>query len=149
MVEGIFHVGVTVTNLERSIQFYEQMLGMELSISPGPTPPMSGEEFSNKIGVPGSELRLAVLKAGSDELELMEFLAPHPASTEPMMRNVIGAAHVAFKVSGLDAQVEAMKKKGVQFLGDVHTETEGSTAGWRWVFFRDPDGIIVELSGKD
>jgi catechol 2,3-dioxygenase-like lactoylglutathione lyase family enzyme len=144
MIDGIFHVGITVKDLEKSIAFYRDALGMELTI--GPSEEMSGESFSELIGVPNSRIRLAVLRAGGNDVELMQFLSPLPDTDEPLPRNGIGAAHVALKVADIGSAVARLKSLGVEFLGDVTTETEGVTAGWQWVFFRDPDGILVELS---
>lgn len=144
MIDSIFHVGITVKNLEKSIDFYRDVLGMELII--GPSDEMGGEQFSKKIGIPNARIRLAVMKAGSNDVELMQFLSPLPETDEPLPRYGIGAAHMALKVADMDAAVARLKSLGVEFVGDVTTETEGVTAGWQWVFFRDPDGIDVELS---
>lgn len=144
MIEGIFHVGITVKDLEKSIAFYRDVLGMELFI--GPSDEMSGEEFSERVGVPDSRIRIAVLRAGDSDIELMQFLSPLPESDQPLPRNGVGAAHVALRVRDMDAAVNSLKAQGIDFLGDVTTETEGVTKGWRWVFFRDLDGIPVELS---
>jgi len=144
MIEGIFHVGITVSNLDRSIEFYRDVLDMELYI--GPSAVMSGEEFSRRVGAPDSRIRIAVMRAGKGDIELMEFLSPARHSNIPVDRTQIGAAHVALHVSDIDATVQRLKSNGVNFLGDVTTEAEGATRGWQWVFFRDPDGILLELS---
>src|SRR5512141_1020450 len=117
MIEGIFHVGITVKDLDKSIAFYRDVLGMELYI--GPSGEMSGEEFSERVGVPDSRIRIAVLKAGDGDIELMQVLSPPPESEEALPRNGVGAAHVALRVRDMDAAVSSLKAQGVEFLGDV------------------------------
>ena len=61
-MEGIFHTGVTVSNLDKSVRFYRDLIGLELIT--GPTEVSSGEELSKGVGVPNASLRLAIFKVG-------------------------------------------------------------------------------------
>jgi len=52
---------------------------------------------------------------------------------------------VALRVDDAAQTRADLVAKGVEFLSEVNTVDEGVLAGWRWVYFRDPDGITVEL----
>ena len=66
------HTGITVSNLERSLAFWRDVLGFELSHRAHQT----GELASEITGVPGAEISLAVLKAPGHKIELLEYHAP-------------------------------------------------------------------------
>lgn len=142
-MEGVFHTGVTVSDLDRSVPFYRDVLGLELLV--GPTGPSSGEEFSQALGVPEATVRLAVFKVGDGSLELLQYFHPASPVENPMPPNALGAMHVAFQVEDVHAEVERLKGRGVVFNSTVQAIEEGPLAGWRWVYFKDPDGINLEL----
>ena len=66
------HTGITVTNLERSLTFWRDVLGFQLSHRPHQT----GKLASEITGVPGAEISIAVLKGYGHKIELLEYLAP-------------------------------------------------------------------------
>jgi extradiol dioxygenase family protein len=57
----------------------------------------------------------------------------------------MGAAHVCFLVEDVRARKAELEAKGVRFYTDVNVVDEGPLAGWRWVYFSDPDGLALEL----
>jgi glyoxylase I family protein len=59
--------------------------------------------------------------------------------------NFLGAAHVCFKVDDVRATKAELESKGVEFYTDVNVVDSGPLAGWRWVYFSDPDGLALEL----
>src|SRR5213592_163933 len=70
---SVDHTGITVSNLERSLAFWRDVLGFELSH----TAHQTGEMAEQITGVKGAELKLAVVKApGGHKIELLEYLAP-------------------------------------------------------------------------
>jgi catechol 2,3-dioxygenase-like lactoylglutathione lyase family enzyme len=142
-MEGVFHTGVTVQDLDRSLPFYRDVLGLELIT--GPTPVSSGEEFSQALGVPEASLRLAVFKVGNGSLELLQYFSPESPVDSPLPPNALGAMHVAFKVVDIEAEVARLKAKGVEFNSPIQAIDEGPLAGWKWVYFKDLDGISLEL----
>src|SRR2546429_9541873 len=67
------HTGITVSNLERSLEFWQNVLGFEFSHRAHQTV----ERVEQITGVKGAELKLAVVKApGGHKIELLEYLAP-------------------------------------------------------------------------
>jgi catechol 2,3-dioxygenase-like lactoylglutathione lyase family enzyme len=55
MYKGMHHIGITVSDLERSIKFYHEVLGLEFANEP--TSVFSGEALAKGVGVPGASLR--------------------------------------------------------------------------------------------
>lgn len=143
MITGVHHKGITVSNLERSIAFYHEVLGLEFATEP--TDVFSGEDLSRGLGVSGASLRLAILKAGNANVELLEYVTPESPIDKPLPQNALGAQHVAFLVDDIAAAVKELEAKGVEFYSPVNAVDEGPLAGWRWVYFSDPDGITLEL----
>jgi hypothetical protein len=62
-----------------------------------------------------------------------------------MPQNALGAHHVGFLVEDIEAKVAELEAKGVEFFSRVTSVDDGVLAGWRWVYFADPDGITLEL----
>ncbi len=142
-MEGIFHTGVTVSNLDKSVKFYRDVMGLELIT--GPTEVSSGEQVSKGVGVPNASLRLAIFKVGEGRLELLEYLIPKSPVSKPMPPNTLGAMHVAFRVKNIREEMKRLEAKGIKFFSPANIEDEGPLEGWRWVYFLDPDGISLEL----
>ena len=85
------------------------------------------------------------LLLGDTTLELLEYKSPPSETMMPLKSNNRGASHVAFLVDDIEAKKAALEAKGVEFYGPVNVVDEGVLAGWRWVYFNDPDGYPLEL----
>jgi catechol 2,3-dioxygenase-like lactoylglutathione lyase family enzyme len=136
------HTGITVSNLERSLAFWRDILGFELSHRTHQT-----SELASKItGVPGAEISLAVVKAPGHKIELLEYHAPADRKQGADMRPCdLGSAHVALTVDDLDAVLEAIAASGWAVAGEPQTLQSGPNAGKRVVYVRDPDGTTIEF----
>jgi catechol 2,3-dioxygenase-like lactoylglutathione lyase family enzyme len=62
-----------------------------------------------------------------------------------LAQNALGAQHVAFRVDDVRARTQELEEHGVTFLSELNVVDEGVLAGWRWVYFTDPDGNALEL----
>jgi catechol 2,3-dioxygenase-like lactoylglutathione lyase family enzyme len=143
-VKGIHHVGLTVPDLDRGIAFYNGVLGLELFDPPSPV--FDDADLGERVGVPGAALRQVNLILGGTIVELLEYISPEPPYEDrPVRANARGAAHVCFEVEDVEAKKSELEAAGVEFLSDVNVVDEGVLAGWRWVYFRDPFGIVLEL----
>ena len=142
-MKSVFHTGITVSNLDASVAFYRDVLGFELVT--GPTDVFEGEELSTGVGVPGASLRLALLRVGNSSLELHQYVTPKSPVNKPMPPNTLGFMHVAFSVENIEEKVKALKTKGVKFLSEINVVKKGPLAGWKWVYFKDPDDITLEM----
>lgn len=137
------HVGITVRDLDDSIRFYHDLLGLEIATEPSPW--FDGPDLGRGVGVPGASLRQACLRLGDTMLELLEYRTPPSRTDRPLLSHCIGASHVAFQVSDIKSTVAEMKAAGVEFYSDINVVDDGVLAGWRWVYFADPDGYPLEL----
>jgi catechol 2,3-dioxygenase-like lactoylglutathione lyase family enzyme len=142
-MKALHHVGITVKDLDASIRFYHDVLGLEFSNEPSPW--FDGPELGPAVGVPGAALRQVSLLVGDTTVELLEYKSPPSETTAPLDSNNIGASHVAFLVEDIVAKKAELEGKGVTFFSDVNLVDEGVLAGWRWVYFADPDGYPLEL----
>jgi catechol 2,3-dioxygenase-like lactoylglutathione lyase family enzyme len=136
------HTGITVSDLERSLAFWHDMLGFELSH----TAHQTGEMVEQISGVKGAELKLAVVKApGGHKIELLEYLAPTDRKRADVRPCDVGHIHVALVVDDLDVVLERIVVAGWKAAGKAQTLKTGPNAGKRVVYVRDPDGATIEF----
>jgi glyoxylase I family protein len=137
------HTGITVSNLERSLAFWRDVLGFELSHTAHQTCEMACEI----TGVAGAEIKLAVVKIpGGHKIELLEYLAPADRKRHADLRPCdIGSVHVALIVNDLAAVLSAINASGWKAAGKPQTLQSGPNAGKRVVYVRDPDGTTIEF----
>jgi catechol 2,3-dioxygenase-like lactoylglutathione lyase family enzyme len=142
-VKAIHHIGITVPDLERAIDFYHGVLGLEFSSEPSPV--FDDPGLGPAVGVLDANLRQVCLRCGDSLVELLEYTQPEPPNRVPLPPNGIGAAHLAFRVDDIESAKADLEAKGVQFLSPIQYVDSGVLAGWRWVYFHDPDGNTLEL----
>jgi catechol 2,3-dioxygenase-like lactoylglutathione lyase family enzyme len=142
MIHGIHHTCITVSDLEQSIAFYRDLLGLELVMTEESE--RSGDDRSKALGVPKAKVKLAVLRAGDAQVELIEYVT---AQGRPYDRNNndVGAMHIAFRVEDIDAVYQRLMDHDVRFTAPPATIPAGPMAGWRWTYFFDPDGVSLEI----
>jgi glyoxylase I family protein len=126
MLVGFEHVGMTSGNLDRTIAFYRDLIGLRLVLRKSQA---SGE--------------LAFLDAGGGMLEVFA-----PAESIAPARDVppgeAGMRHLTFAVTGLDEFTERLAASGVEII-EHPRDAFNQEMLRRVAFIRDPDGIIVEL----
>ena len=137
------HTGITVSNLDRSLAFWRDVLGFELSH----TACQTGELAREITGVAGAEINLAVVKsAGGHKIELLEYSAPAKRKRGVNLRPCdVGSVHVALIVDDLDAILNAINASGWKAAGKPQTLRSGPNAGKQVVYVRDPDGTTIEF----
>ena len=136
------HTGITVSNLEQSLAFWQNVLGFELSHRAHQT----AELASEITGVAGAEISIAVVKApGGHKIELLEYLAPPDRKHVDLRPCDVGSVHVALTVDNLDAVLSAIAASGWKAAGKPQTLQSGPNAGKRVVYVRDPDGTTIEF----
>ena len=145
------HTGITVSNLERSLEFWQNVLGFEFSHRAHQTSEMASEI----TGVAGAEIKLAVVKTpGGHKIELLEYLAPpdrkkHVDPSTSLRTSLrpcdVGSVHIAFTVDNLDAVLQRIAASGWKAAGKSQTLQSGPNAGKRVVYVRDTDGTTIEF----
>jgi catechol 2,3-dioxygenase-like lactoylglutathione lyase family enzyme len=142
-MKGLHHVGITVKDLDASVRFYHDILGLGFWSEPSPW--FDGPGLGPAVGVPGAALRQVSLRLGDTSLELLEYRSPPSETDGPLPSHNLGASHVAFVVDDIEAKKAELEAQGIEFFSDVNVVDEGVLAGWRWVYFADPDGYPLEL----
>jgi catechol 2,3-dioxygenase-like lactoylglutathione lyase family enzyme len=142
-VKRLHHTGYTVSNLDRSVAFYRDLLGCEIMA----TQEKEGGYLAAIVGYPNAHVRMAHLRVPGSEhvIELFEYLAPdgHDADVEP--RNV-GSSHLCFVVDDLPEFYDRLKESGVDsFVSPPIDVDTGINRGGYALYLKDPDGITVEL----
>ena len=140
MITRTNHTSFTVSDLDRSITFYRDLLGFELISLAGRDP-----KFSEKVtGIPGARLQVAYLQAPGHRIELIQYISS-PGVTLDLRTNNIGCGHIAFDVDDLRKMYAQLKAKGVHFKSEPLESTAGPTKGGFVVYLADPDGITLEF----
>ena len=140
----LHHVGLTVSNLERSIVFYRDLLGMTLVRR---RPHVDNDYVALQTGYPGVVLNVASFKVTPDSaqsLELVQYLN-HAGAPAETATNRAGNSHLCLAVNDLQACYADLQSKGVRFKSKPVTITAGPNQGGWVVYFFDPDGYILEL----
>jgi catechol 2,3-dioxygenase-like lactoylglutathione lyase family enzyme len=142
-MQGIHHAGIVVSQLDRAIDFYVDVLGLEMMSEPAA--PNEGPHLDSVLGLAGARLRGVLLRAGSSAIELHEFYAPPWPGGQPVPANALGAQHVAFLVDDLAVEKADIEARGGVFMTGINVIDAGPFAGLRTAFIRDPDGIRIEF----
>jgi catechol 2,3-dioxygenase-like lactoylglutathione lyase family enzyme len=140
-VSYVHHVGIIVSDLDRSLKFYTDILGFEVLEK---VDLVAGEDVSTAVRLPDAQLSVVHLKAGDGptRVELLHYLAPKSTPLPHRPRsNDIGVRHAAFHVRDIYGYYEKLKKSGVRFMSDVQV----SSTGEKFCYFFDPDDAILEL----
>jgi lactoylglutathione lyase len=143
MLERIHHAGITVANLERSLRFYRDLLGLEVLVEMERDTPDIGQV----VGYPGARIRIAFLGIPGDgaRIELLEYVHPRGEPKSPET-NEPPAGHVCFRVADIRALHARLVAAGVHIRSDGPVEiTQGVNTGTLALYTRDPDGYTVEL----
>jgi catechol 2,3-dioxygenase-like lactoylglutathione lyase family enzyme len=134
------HVGITVRDLEESLGWYERVFGVQREfVAEG-----SGPDLSTAVGVPDARLSFAFLRFGSCVVELLCYDNPREDSYTRSNADV-GSAHVCIDVPDLAAAYADLVEKGVEFLAPPLAIEDGPLAGCAFAYFRDPNGVTLEL----
>lgn len=147
-VERIHHTGITVSNINRTIKFYRSVFGAELLYAgDSATQGVPLKEFQNVVGIKGARLKFAFLRVGDTFIELISYVSPKGAHFH-LKHNDIGAPHIAFKVKNVDAACSSLLKQGLRPLHPpvvVMAKRRTWTRGWKFTYFKGPDGEYIEL----
>ena len=142
-VRGLHHTCYTVSDLDRSVAFYRDVLGCEVMAEQE----KEGGYLAAIVGYPDAHVRMAHLRVPGAEhvIELFEYLAPVGTRADVEPRNV-GASHLCFLVDDLPALYEELREMGVDSFVSPPVEVDtGVNKGGYALYLRDPDGISVEL----
>lgn len=133
------HIGICVSELERSLHFYRDALGFtEVSRLQ-----MAGPVTERLLDIARGELQAIYLQLGGSTIELLYYpAAGHLAAEAPRRMNRLGLTHLSLAVVDIDRVVQCIEFGGGAVLDDTRIEREGATQA---IFVLDPDGLRIEL----
>ena len=140
----LHHLGLTVADIDRSIEFYRDTLGMTLHRR---RPHVDNDYVALQTGYPGVVLNVASFKVHPDSLQSLEVVQymNHSGPPAETSSNRAGNSHLCLTVDDLRNCHAALKSKGVRFKSEPVTITAGPNTGGLVVYFYDPDGYTLEL----
>ncbi|MEI0485982.1 VOC family protein [Brachyspira intermedia] len=146
MLKEVMHIGITVSNIERSINFYRDILGLTLIGEAL----MEGKETDVLFAMNNCKVKIAYLN-GSDNIitppiELLQFVSPETIKDESKL-NKISASEICFRVKDIEKVYKHLIDNNVECLSEPQ-EFDFTSYGFsksKALYFKDPDGIILEL----
>lgn len=137
------HHGFTVSDLDRSVSFYRDLLGMELvRISERKDIP----SYDTILGYDQVHLMIAILRHPVNEfiLELVQYVHPE-VEARPQENRYLGASHVAFEVDDVDAIFAQLTEAGYGSINPPTNVDRDGVVVARAMYALDPDGISIEM----
>jgi catechol 2,3-dioxygenase-like lactoylglutathione lyase family enzyme len=144
---GVWHFSFTVSDMERSVAFYRDVLSFEL---------IHRQEQANEytrrlVGYADAHLRIAQFAVpgqprsrSTHDLELVEYIAPRGTRGDIGICNP-GASHLAIAVDDIDERYGRLIAAGVHFFSPPNRITAGVNEGGFTCYFHDPDQIVLEM----
>lgn len=152
MIEGFQHLGICVSDVRRSSDFYRRILGFRIKLSDHEQDLslLLGdqlERMTSEVGPIGS-MHIILRHDGGEPgaaVELFQDVTRTPAPLPEDLRwGDLGHLSAGVKAYGLERLVPLFEKKGAEFVTGIQ-ETEVGDGTWRSAYLRDPDGILIEL----
>ena len=116
MVRSLEHVALSVSDMERSLAFYSDFMGMEVVFDAD----FSDDRIERITGMPGARCRVVHLKLGEGTLELFHYRDPVGKGIPPdHLQCDNGFTHVGFKVTHIHEHVQQLKEQGIELLSEL------------------------------
>ncbi|HEX9778326.1 MAG TPA: methylmalonyl-CoA epimerase [Geopsychrobacteraceae bacterium] len=129
MTEKIDHIGIAVKNLENSIPFYRDQLGMV---------------FEGTEEIAEQRVRVAFLKVGQSRIELLEPTTPDSPVAKFLEKHGEGIHHLAYEVEDIEQALRDLAAQGVQLVDKLPRQ---GAHGSRIAFLhpRASGGVLTEI----
>ncbi len=132
MIKAIDHIGIIVNDLQKSVEFYTNVLGFSII---------------NKIEMAEAGLSAVFVERNGSRIELMKYKGKKIPKRSDVAKLEFGGSaipindHITFSVDDIEATTTELKEKGVIFnLEPVQLE-----GGMKLAAFKDPEGVMIEL----
>lgn len=143
MIQGFSHIGIAVTDLDRSIRFYTDVFGFTLLYQLN----FDNNEVAATMEQDGA-FRSAMLIRGDVRVELLQWTdVPMTGSGERKPMTELGFTHLSFRVDDIDELTDAVVAAGGAVIETTLTVLGEPTdaAAPRFIYLTDPDGTRIEL----
>ena len=137
LIEGLEHVGLSVSDLDKSIEFYCNHLGFKHVRT------MEGSEMVGKVvGMSGCKVTIAHLGLGTSVLELFHYTDPVGELIPPGRKQADkGFSHLGLRSTDVRGMYSKLRKIGVEFI----SEPLEFRAGVWLCYFYGPDREVIEI----
>jgi catechol 2,3-dioxygenase-like lactoylglutathione lyase family enzyme len=149
MIRAVDHINIVVSDLERSVRFYCDVLGFVKTRDVF----MEGDWIEAIVGLQGVQGKVAFVEppGGGVRFELLEYVAPAGVALPENARpNTRGLRHVAFRVDDIAGMAARLRAAGVHLFSEpvrVPGAVVKFAAGDKTLlYFLDPDDVILELA---
>lgn len=141
MIYGL-HCAVSVSDMQKSLEFYRDLLGMEVIMELD----MEDDRIGLVIGEKEAKCRIVHLSSGSAFLELFQYVQPPGKNSAWEMKQYdVGITHIGLEVTGFHELQKKLKQHNITFLGKPVEFRPGV-----WVaYFRGPDGEVCEIRERN
>jgi catechol 2,3-dioxygenase-like lactoylglutathione lyase family enzyme len=149
-VYGMHHIGITVPDIQQGIAFFKAIFGAIEVFHTGPFD-VDASFMKGKLGAsPESRIRdLVFLRCGEGtSVELFEYSGDDKASP-PKRSSEVGGMHLCFEVDDVFASAARLRAQGVEMLEGPNKVEAGPLAGFNWIYFRAPWGLLLEVASFD
>ena len=149
ITKGVSHIAICVTDLEKSLEFYRDKLGLVVKMH-------TTQDMAQRPGAESAEMYERPRRARTvanvyfddpDSPQPFLVLTSHPADEiggEPIKLDQKGISHISFGVANVKAYSKELIAKGVPLAGTMEDFTD-DTGNVRTIFVYDPDGILVQF----
>jgi catechol 2,3-dioxygenase-like lactoylglutathione lyase family enzyme len=138
-IQRLSHVGICVSDLERSLRFYSDLLGFtrehDLEVA--------GEPTGTLLRLPDVRLKAVYLRRDGVRIELLHFASPPAPPRRDRVMNEPGLTHLSFRVADLQGVVRALRDAGERVLDETILDFPAFQSAACFVV--DPDGQLIEL----
>lgn len=129
MIKGLDHVAIAVNRIEDALQVFERTLGLRL------------ESTKN---VERQKLKIAMLRAGTSRIELLESTSPDSSVAKFLASRGEGIHHIAIEVSNIEGHLEELKAKGIVLI-DEKPRPGAEARKIAFVSPKSTKGVLLEL----
>jgi len=131
------HVGISVKDMEKAIEFYRDVIGMEISLD---------REFDAPLaqitGLENARARIVHMRLGESVIELFDYQHPQGRDPRPDHKQAdYGLIHLGLMVEDFQKTYQDLTAKGVQFLGEPVEIRPGVFVA----YFRGAEGEVCEM----
>ena len=141
MLKSFYHTGFVVRDIESSVAFYTDVMGLNLLYRME----RQGEFIEKVVGFKDAHLKGAFLSMGNGHhLELLEYIVP-PSAEGHLNRNDLGATHLAFFVDDIQEYCSTMSQRGLRFIGPPASFAQDGKVVRKAAYAQDPDNNWLEF----
>jgi len=149
MINAVDHINIVVSDLERSVKFYTEVLGFEkINVVH-----LEGDWIDDIVGLKGivADVAFIIAPEGEPKVELLCYKSPLGESLPSnSLGNTVGLRHIALRVDDIQAAYNKLKEAGVKLQSEpimVPLATPAANPVRKSLFyFYDPDGVLLEIA---